>query len=52
MTALIPLFFVVIYLAIFFGIIYLISRWVNKIIYLKQEQNEILRELVRKMDSN
>lgn len=41
----------IIYLSILFGILYLIYSWVNKFIALKQEQNDLLREIIRKMDS-
>lgn len=41
----------IVYLAIIFGIIYMIYRWVNKFISLKQEQNNLLREIINKMDS-
>lgn len=46
-----PFFFVLIYLGVFFGILYLIYTWVNKFIRLKEEQNDLLREIVKKMDS-
>ena len=39
-----------IYLAILAGIFYLIYTWVNKFIVLKQEQNDLLREIIKKMD--
>ena len=41
----------IVYLAITFGILYLIYRWVNKFISLKQEQNDLLREIINKMES-
>ena len=40
-----------VYLAILAGIFYLISTWVNKFIVLKQEQNDLLREIIKKMDN-
>ncbi len=40
-----------VYLAIIFGILYLIYKWVNKFIALKQEQNDLLREIINKMES-
>ena len=43
--------FVVAYLAILFGVFYLIYTWVNKFISLKQEHNDLLRELINKMYS-
>ncbi len=40
---------VVFYLAIFVGVLYLIYTWVNKFLTLKKEQNDLLREIVKKM---
>lgn len=42
---------VIFYLAIIGGIIYMIYKWVNKFIALKQEHNDLLREIVNKLDS-
>jgi len=42
---------IVFYLVILFGILYLIYRWVNKFISLKQEHNNLLREIIKKMES-
>lgn len=39
------------YLALLFGIFYLIYRWVTKFLFLKQEHNELLKEIVKKMDN-
>lgn len=50
MFSLLPLIILPIYLGIIFGIIYLIYRWVSKIIFLKQEHNDLLREIIKKMD--
>jgi len=44
-----PILLIIIYLAILFGILYLIYKWVNKFIYLRQEQNDLLREIINKM---
>ena len=53
MFALLPvLFFFIFYLAIFFVILYLIYTWVNKFIALRQEQNNLLREIIKRMDKN
>jgi len=41
-----------VYLAVLAGIIYLIYTWVTKFIQLKQEQNDLLREIIKKMDHN
>jgi hypothetical protein len=38
------------YLAIIGGIFFLIYTWVNKFISLRQEQNDLLREIIKKMD--
>ncbi|KQB41807.1 hypothetical protein RCH33_1144 [Flavobacterium daejeonense] len=46
-----PFFFVIIYIAILFGIFYLIYTWVNKFIRLREEHNDLLREIIKKMDS-
>ena len=42
---------VVFYLAIIFAILYLIYKWVNKFISLKQQHNDLLKEIIVKMDS-
>lgn len=42
---------VIVYLAILIGIIVLINFWVNKNIVLKREHNELLREIIKKMDN-
>ena len=46
-----PMLIGIIYLTVIFGILYLIYTWVNKFILLKQEQNDLLREIIKKMDS-
>lgn len=46
-----PFIIVIIYLAIFGGILYLIYSWVNKFISLREEQNELLREIIKKLDN-
>lgn len=45
-----PFLFVIVYLAIIFGILYLIYTWVNKFISLKEEHNSLLREISRKLE--
>jgi len=45
-----PLLIVFVYLAILAGIFFLIYTWVNKFITLRQEQNDLLREIIKKMD--
>lgn len=49
MLTLLPLLSFFIYLPILIGIMYLIYTWVNKFIALRQEQNELLREIIKKM---
>jgi len=44
-----PLLIGIVYLAVIVGIFYLIYKWVNKFILLKQEQNDLLREIIMKM---
>ncbi|MCL4481829.1 MAG: hypothetical protein M1445_04275 [Bacteroidetes bacterium] len=46
-----PFLFFFFYLAILIGILYLIYTWVNKFISLKQEQNDLLREIIKKMET-
>jgi len=48
--AIFPLLIVLVYLTIIFGILYLIYTWVSKFIELRQEQNNLLREIIKKMD--
>jgi hypothetical protein len=40
-----------VYLAILAGLFLLIYTWVNKFITLRQEQNDLLREIIKKMDN-
>ncbi|MFA5330095.1 MAG: hypothetical protein WC384_20040 [Prolixibacteraceae bacterium] len=47
--AVFPLLIVAFYLAILAGIFYLIYTWVTKFIQLRQEQNDLLREIIKKM---
>ncbi len=46
---LIPILF---YLAIVVATIYFIYTWVTTIISLKREHNDLLREILKKMDNN
>jgi hypothetical protein len=48
--AIFPLLIIFVYLGVIFGILYLIYTWVSKFIVLKQEQNDLLREIIKKMD--
>jgi len=45
-----PILFVLIYLGIIAGILYLINIWVNRSVNVRKDQNELLRELIQKMD--
>lgn len=40
-----------IYIVLIGLVLYLIYRWVSKFIALRQEQNDLLREIIRKMDN-
>jgi len=46
-----PILMIIFYLAIIFVVFYLIYKWVNKFISLKQEQNDLLREIIKKMEN-
>lgn len=46
-----PFMIVIVYLTIIIGACYFIYTWVNKFISLKQEQNDLLREIIRKMEN-
>jgi len=49
---LLPLLFAgVFYIAIIAGIFLLIYSWVRKFIALREEQNDLLREIIKKMDN-
>jgi len=50
--ALLTIFPFLIYLGIFFLILYIIYRWVNKFISLKQEHNDLLRQIVEHLKNN
>ncbi len=43
-----PILMIVFYLAIIIGVFYLIYMWMKKIISLKQEHNDLLREIIKK----
>ncbi|WP_198152474.1 hypothetical protein [Draconibacterium sediminis] len=42
---------ILIYVALVVAILYFIFKWVNTFIQLKQEHNELLKEIIKKMDS-
>jgi hypothetical protein len=46
-----PILIIIIYLTIIIGAFYLIYTWVNKFISLKQEHNNLLREIIKKMEN-
>ena len=46
-----PMLIGIIYLTVIIGILYLIYTWVNKFLLLKQEHNDLLREIIKKMDN-
>ncbi len=43
--------FPIIYVAILIAVFYLIYTWVNKMISLKQEHNDLLREIIKKIEN-
>lgn len=45
-----PIILGIIWLTIVFGLLYLVYTWVQKFIALKQEHNDLLREIIKKMD--
>ena len=44
-----PMLVVIINITVVVGVLYLIFMWVNKFILLKQEHNDLLREILKKM---
>jgi len=46
-----PLFVSIFYLALISCLFYFIYTWVNKFISLKQEHNDLLREVLKKMEN-
>jgi len=46
-----PMLVGIVYLTVIFGILYLIYTWVNRFILLKQEHNDLLREIIKKMEN-
>ena len=46
-----PMLIGIIYLTVIFGVLYLIYTWVNKFILLKQEHNDLLRDIIKKMEN-
>jgi len=52
MYSIIALLNIVFYIAIIAGVFYMIYTWVNKFIALKKEQNDLLREIIKKLEDN
>jgi len=50
--SIIPFFFVFFYMVIFFLVLFIIYRWVNKFISLRQEQNDLLRQIINHLENN
>ncbi len=44
-----PILVIVFYLGILYGVLYVIYKWVSKFLALRQEQNDLLREIINKM---
>ncbi len=42
---------IIVYLAIIIGLFYLIYTWANTIISLKREHNDLLREIIKKLEN-
>ena len=49
--AFLPLIIFLFYLTILGVVFFLIYTWVNKFISLKQEQNDLLKEIIKKLDN-
>jgi len=49
MYSIIALLNILFYIAIIAGVFYMIYTWVNKFIALKKEQNDLLREIIKKL---
>ena len=46
-----PIGFIIIRLAFIFGILYWVYKTVSRFITLKKEQNDLLREIIKKMEN-
>ena len=49
MWSLVPFLITLLPLAIIGGVLYLIYKWVNRFIKLREQQNELLKEIIRKL---
>jgi len=47
----VPILILCVYLTVIFGVFYFIYKWVTAFISLKQEHNDLLREILKKMES-
>ncbi|ADQ78811.1 hypothetical protein Palpr_0655 [Paludibacter propionicigenes WB4] len=46
-----PILIVVFYLTIIVTVLYLVYTWVTKFISLKEEQNDLLREIIKRLEN-
>ena len=46
-----PILISLFYLSIIAAVFYLVYTWVNKFISLKEEQNNLLREIIKRMEN-
>lgn len=46
-----PILIVLFYLTIILAVIYFVYTWVNKFISLKKEQNDLLREIIKRLEN-
>lgn len=51
MLGLFQVFIILFYVLIFGSILWLIYRWVSKFIKLREEQNRLLEELIKRLDN-
>ncbi len=47
-----PILLVLFYLAIIFAILYLVYTWVTRIISLKEEHNDLLKEIIKRIENS
>lgn len=46
-----PILIVLFYLTIIAGVLYYVYTWVNKFLSLKKEHNDLLREIIKKLEN-
>lgn len=51
MFSIFPVLIGVFYLSAVIGVFYLVYTWVNKFISLKKEQNDLLREIIKRLEN-